>query len=213
MHCCAPVAGSPCWPPAVRRWVWPARRRVSLGVCPSPARRRPPLVRSMNSKPYSSSWRAPNRPAPGSRSMMPTLDIVTRLADRSMITMPATGRWSMLDTLREYATEKLIEFGEDLNVRGLHLGRFVELAEAARVGFDGAEQAVLLAKIDDDLDNMRAALAWSVDGDPVVGLQLASALARFWSVRGRWSEGRRWLEILLTDDAPPESRRIALSEL
>ena len=117
----------------------------------------------------------------------------------------------MLETIREYALERLAESGELEDARNRHLERYVELAETAEPELTRAGQAVWLERLDEENDNIRAALAWSFESGQVeLGLRLAGALVRFWSIRGLMTEGRRWLTEALaasTGVARPCSRR------
>jgi predicted ATPase/DNA-binding winged helix-turn-helix (wHTH) protein len=102
-------------------------------------------------------------------------------------------RFAMLETIREYAGEKLLAAGEEERVRERHRERYLALAEEAQVKLMGAEQAKWLQQLEDEHDNLRAALNWSVvlagsDG----GLRLCGALVRFWATRGHLTEGRGW---------------------
>jgi predicted ATPase/class 3 adenylate cyclase len=129
------------------------------------------------------------------------LDILGKLVDKSLVAVVegSTGtRYRILETVRQYAREKLFESGEGEKIRDGHLKAFVELAEEAEPEIRGADQLLWLDRLDDEIDNLRAALEWSrsiaehpgrtVEGsqvrDPESFLRLASALWRFWSVRG-----------------------------
>jgi non-specific serine/threonine protein kinase len=122
-------------------------------------------------------------------------------------------RYRLLETVREYAGERLAAGGERAAVRGRHLGWCVALAEAAEPQLLGAEQATWLARLDHEHDNMRAALRWACDqGADEQGLRLAGALWRFWSLRGFLSEGRGWLDTASTHTTvPADIRARALS--
>ena len=129
-----------------------------------------------------------------------TLDALARLVDKSMVGVehsPEGVRYRLLETLREYGREKLRESGEHDAVRRSHAEHFRAVAENAESKLIGPEQSQWLAQLDHDYDNLRAALAWSRDSDPVAGVHLATALTRFWLMRGLWSEGRSWLNQLL----------------
>jgi tetratricopeptide (TPR) repeat protein len=79
-----------------------------------------------------------------------------------------------------------------------HAGHFLGLARDAKAGLSGADHARWLRRLDADLDNLRAALLWSVENDEVeLGLRLAAALERFWEARGHAAELRRWFEAAL----------------
>jgi tetratricopeptide (TPR) repeat protein len=103
-------------------------------------------------------------------------------------------RFLLLATVREFALEQLAAAGEAAAVRAAHADYYLQLAEAAAPELSGPEQAAWLNRLDDDLDNLRAALAWVVGRhDRESEVRLAVALTPYWEVRGYLSEGRRWL--------------------
>jgi hypothetical protein len=105
-------------------------------------------------------------------------------------------RFVMLETVHEYAREKLQESGEAEAIKRAHAQYFVALAEEAEPHLLGAsEQAEGLERMDDERDNLRAALSWSLGGnEPELGLRLAGAMSEFWYERGSVGEGLAWLE-------------------
>jgi predicted ATPase/Tfp pilus assembly protein PilF/predicted Ser/Thr protein kinase len=126
------------------------------------------------------------------------LDGVAALVDNGLVRQfeGADGepRFRMLETIREYALERLAEAGDLEDARNRHLNRYVQLAEAAEPELTRAGQAAWLERLTEENDNIRAALAWSFESGQVeLGLRLAGALVRFWSIRGLMTEGRRWL--------------------
>jgi tetratricopeptide (TPR) repeat protein len=106
-------------------------------------------------------------------------------------------RFSMLETIREYALEHLAASGELTTIQRWHAQFFVALAEEADPHLQRAEQQEWLdwlGRLDADYDNLRATLEWSLDGgEPAIGMRLVAALAEFWWTRGYMSEGRRWM--------------------
>jgi predicted ATPase/RsiW-degrading membrane proteinase PrsW (M82 family) len=103
-------------------------------------------------------------------------------------------RVEMLETIREFASERLEERGETERLRRRHAEWYVELAEQSEPALLGPEQAAWLERLSAESANIRTALEWSVAaGEVEVGLRLAGALVRFWSARGLMGEGRRWL--------------------
>jgi predicted ATPase/DNA-binding XRE family transcriptional regulator len=153
------------------------------------------------------------------------LDLLTRLVDKSLVVMneqpDGTARYRLLETLRQYAHERLLTSGGDERVRRRHLEYFRRLPTAVRphLGFflPDAECAVWSSRLGREYDNLRSALAWSLDardGEYSVeaGLELAAALHWFWFARGHFAEGRRWLERLLerSGAVPPAVRARAL---
>ena len=113
-------------------------------------------------------------------------------------------RLTMLQLIREYALERLETTGEAASVRLRHAHFYLARAEAAAIGLQGPQQGAWLAHLEQEHDNLRAALAWSqrVASHKEIGLRLAGALQSFWDVRGYFSEGRAWLEGAL---AAPEA--------
>jgi non-specific serine/threonine protein kinase len=114
---------------------------------------------------------------------------------------PPTGerRLLMLETIREYAVERLEASGEAKRVQQRHAEYFLALGEEAALEQRGRQQRAWLQRLEREHDNLRAALVWSqkTECDDQLGLQLAAALSWFWYVRGHWSEGRRALETAL----------------
>lgn len=105
-------------------------------------------------------------------------------------------RFRMLETIREYASDRLEKSGQVATIRRRHADYYRELAEGAEPKLRSAEQGWWLKRLETEYDNLRAALVWSQrDASGVaVGLQLAGAVWRYWKLRGLFSEGRQWLE-------------------
>ena len=125
---------------------------------------------------------------------------VSSLVDKSLLVVrEGTGgdpRYVMLETIQEYAREKLEESGEAEALRQRHALYLLGFVERLAPYLIGPEQAAWLARLEDDHDNFRAALQWSLGpGDPAVGLRLVAALQRFWAPRVH--EGRQWIVALL----------------
>lgn len=123
-------------------------------------------------------------------------------------------RYLLLETVREYAWRQLAARGAEAAAREAHLAYFCTLARDAGAALTGPDQAIWLRRLDVERENLRAALAWSAqDADCALsGLCLATSLARYWDMRGLLSEGRQWLDRLLTQakDASAQERARAL---
>ncbi len=140
------------------------------------------------------------------------LDLLTSLADKSLLhaeERDGTTRYRLLETVRQYARDRLLESGEAQRWRDRHLAYFLALAEKAEPQLMRADQRAWLDRLETEHDNLRSALTWSSaeGGDAVSGLRIAGALWWFWFVRGYFGEGRRWLSALLA--AAPEGRAAA----
>jgi predicted ATPase/transcriptional regulator with XRE-family HTH domain len=113
-------------------------------------------------------------------------------------------RFTMLETIREYALDRLSEAGagdggEIDAVRRRHATYFLDLAERAETNLRGPEQMQWMARLEEEHDNFRAALQTCREaGDSETGLRLAAALWRFWQTRGYLSEGREQLISILS---------------
>jgi predicted ATPase len=139
------------------------------------------------------------------------LDTLQSLVDKSLVRHTEERFW-MLETIREYAAERLDDAGEAEELRRRHADHVLALAEKARPELHGPGQKEWVWRIEAERDNVRAALGWALDGeDPALGLRLAAALGHFWWGRGP-GEGLAWLERGLEQQAnvAPEIRADAL---
>jgi predicted ATPase/DNA-binding SARP family transcriptional activator len=150
-----------------------------------------------------------------------TLDLfggLEALLDNSLLQRDESGdyRFAMLQTIREYAQERLAEWGESDLLRQRHADYFLSLAKIAQTGPPIAHQDEWLNSIEQEQDNFRAALAWTIEHSPDQGLKLAVALFPFWHIRARLREGRLWLERALAGEtavAPTRARALAAASL
>ena len=107
-------------------------------------------------------------------------------------------RFAMLETIREFAIELLVETGEAETIRQRHCLYYLELAEKANLDMRGPREASWLDRLDVEHENLRAALGSSIErNQSETALRLGAAMRLFWGVRGYWSEGRYWLELAL----------------
>jgi predicted ATPase/class 3 adenylate cyclase/Tfp pilus assembly protein PilF len=146
------------------------------------------------------------------------LEMVGSLLEKSLLRREegegAEPRFVMLETVHEYAREKLEESGQAEELKRRHAEYSLALADAANAELRGPEAPKGLERLEVEHDNMRAALAWALGQEKVeLGLRLVGGLWRFWSVIGHYSEGRRWLEEALAMDGrgSMESRVMTLA--
>jgi predicted ATPase len=131
------------------------------------------------------------------------LQHMSALVDKSLVQQQANihhePRFTMLETVREYALERLEESGELERLRRRHASYFLELAEEEERASRGPLQRAWLDRLEIEHDNLRASLEWSLtsQGDTELGLQLTGALSHFWYVREHHSESRMWLQSAL----------------
>jgi predicted ATPase/DNA-binding CsgD family transcriptional regulator len=160
------------------------------------------------------------RPPPPERSDSPSaLDTLTALIDHSLL-LPMTEagdepRYQMLETVREFGLERLEARGEaeERAVRADHAAYIQVVAAPVRERQFAPGYALVLSRLDSELDNVRAALTWAVAaGEAEIALRLASTMGAFWIFRGHFREGRHWLEraLALTDPEPTALRTAAV---
>jgi tetratricopeptide (TPR) repeat protein len=126
------------------------------------------------------------------------------LVDHSLLTATGDGRFTMLETVREFGLECLAAHEEDDRVRNRHASYFLSLARRAADELTGPEEEGWLRLLEREHDNFRAALSWAGGtGETMIGLHVAGLLWRFWYARGHFAEGSRWLFQLL-DQAPAD---------
>ena len=143
------------------------------------------------------------------------LDLLSRLVAKSLVVVepPNAGRvrYRLLENLRSYARERLVESSEAEGLTVRHRDWFVALAEEAEPHLSGPEQASWLDRLERDMENLRVALrsAHQETGESLP--RLAGALSRFWLGRSYLSEGLGWLEDALAVLAPDPARAKVLN--
>ena len=154
----------------------------------------------------------------------PDLDVlagIEMLAEQSLVRIlddaHGDGRFLMLETIREYAAERLAEAGEPVvnAFRHRHAGAYVELAQAAAATLNSADRGITLDRLEDDHDNLRAALVHAIEtADCEQAAGFLRAVFRFWHMRGHLVEGRARTDAVLAmsawRDAPSLARLRAL---
>ncbi|MBL8332254.1 MAG: protein kinase, partial [Rubrivivax sp.] len=133
------------------------------------------------------------------------------LVQKSLVGQGADGRYRMLETLRDYAREKLAEGDPRDATAARHAAHYFALAKEAGRGMRGAEQGRWTRRLETELDNLRTAAACALAGgtDPLIAVKLAVALTNFWILRGQPSEGRQLVDAALQR---PEVRQSELAQ-
>jgi non-specific serine/threonine protein kinase len=124
------------------------------------------------------------------------LNLLTQLVNKSLVAVEDENgepRYRLLETVRQYARDKLVEQGEAEQARGAHAEFFARLVEMAgsKLGTSGALEWV--RRLDAEHDNIRAALEWSIDRDLGRALKMIPDLTRYWMRRGYEEEGRKFI--------------------
>jgi len=139
------------------------------------------------------------------------LYLLEQLINKSFVIKEESGsesRYHMLETIKQYANEKLVDAGESNTIRDRHLNYFLTLAETAEPHLIQPEQLEWLAQIEADYQNLRAALEWSLDKEsPEASMRLCNALGRFWGFRGYWQEASGWISNALAKRMQIQSDR------
>jgi non-specific serine/threonine protein kinase len=154
-------------------------------------------------------------PIPAPRS--DALDRLTSLLTKSLLARTETPhgepRFTMLEMLKEFAGEHLEAKGEADLIRLRHADYFTSFAESAQQSGRDSAGTAWLARLDQEHDNLRAALRWTIDArQPALALRLVAALARFWELRGHFNEGLAWVReaLAVAGDHPDASDDLAL---
>jgi predicted ATPase/DNA-binding SARP family transcriptional activator len=129
------------------------------------------------------------------------LDLLARLVNKSVVLKEdweGGARYHLLETIRQYARERLVEAGEEAQVRTRHFSWYLALAQDAEAQAFGVAGGAVLERLAVEYGNFRAALEWSSENreSHAVGLSLAQALYPLWWLRGHLREGRAWMETL-----------------
>jgi predicted ATPase/class 3 adenylate cyclase len=152
---------------------------------------------------------------PGEDLGVDVLDGLSSLAEKSLVTVgDASGerRFGMLETIREFALERLEKSGESVELRRRHALAYLDLAERAVPAYTRRDRKTWLERLEPEHDNFRAALEWSIEGgEASIALRFTWALWRFWQMRGHLQEGRTWssraLEMPEAQGRSPERAR------
>jgi non-specific serine/threonine protein kinase len=176
---------------------------------------------------FAGGWSLEAAEAVGADAVLPddsVFEVLGQLVLKSMVlvekpreTTPNIVRYRLLETIRQYAEEKLVEAGEADFARTAHRDWCLSLAEQGVEGLDGADQKLWWDRLNVEHDNLRIALTWSasVPDESTALARLAGCLGRFWALNGFASEGVRWLDLALaqSDPTPSADRARALDWL
>jgi predicted ATPase/class 3 adenylate cyclase len=137
---------------------------------------------------------------PGRQLAARSLGVLSSLMDKSLVVRVAgdVPRFRMLETIREFGLEQLEVAGDAAATRDRHAAFFLALAEEAEPHLRGVDQKRWLDLLEEEHDNLRASLRWSIDsGDAATALRLIGAVWRFWHLHSHLADGRRWAEEVL----------------
>ncbi len=124
------------------------------------------------------------------------LDLLSRLVDKSLVQVDHDAtetRYRLLETIRQYLSERLVESGESDETRHRHLAHYLEVAERAEPELVAVDGPAWLQRLEQDHDNLRSALEWAAgthQDEPL--LRMVTALTLFWELRGHLANGGRW---------------------
>jgi tetratricopeptide (TPR) repeat protein len=125
------------------------------------------------------------------------LNLLSQLVNKSLVTMDDEGdepRYRLLETVRQYGRDKLMESGEAELMRNRHLDYFIQLTENAEKELIGYTALSLIYRLEAEYDNLRAAFEWGMENNVLAVLKMAYSLQYFWYRRGYETEGRKWIE-------------------
>jgi predicted ATPase len=142
------------------------------------------------------------------------LQVLSRLVDKSLVSAETAAskgtRYRVLDTIREYAMEKLQE-GDEADVRHRHASYYVAYCGRAAKELRGVDPLPWLARLDEEQPNIRLALGWTVIEQPDDALRLAAAMGDYWHMRRHYAEASEWLNQTLEVETPSlDARATAL---
>lgn len=139
------------------------------------------------------------------------LETLSSLVDKSLIASKEQTkgemRFRMLEVVREYALENFEASGETDSIQRLHAEYFLRLGETAEPHLQGAESVKWIDVLENEHDNLREVLRWSLENDVKIAVRLAAAIRHLWAVHAHLAEGCRWIEAVLErggDDVPPD---------
>ncbi|HUH97362.1 MAG TPA: AAA family ATPase, partial [Anaerolineales bacterium] len=136
------------------------------------------------------------------------MNLLTQLVNKSLVIFDDEGqepRYRMLETVRQYARDKLLEMGESQEARDAHLDFYLRLTELAAPAVLRMQDLVWITRLEEEHDNLRAALEWSLERNNEFALRMVWNLHSYWMLRGHEAEGRQWATAVLAQaDADPK---------
>jgi predicted ATPase/class 3 adenylate cyclase len=129
------------------------------------------------------------------------LNLLTQLVNKSLVTVEEEKgevRYHLLETVRQYARDKLLEMGEAIRARNSHFNYFSELARTAAPKLESSEALGWVMRLELEYDNIRAALGWGLENNVEAVLRMGPSLLNFWNRRGLEEEGRHLISEALT---------------
>ena len=129
------------------------------------------------------------------------MDGLSGLVNKSLVNVEEKGdesRYRYLETIRQYAMEKLLESGDAVEVRNRHLVHFLEYSRRAEQHFGTAQRLLWLNRLEAEHDNLRSALGWGLESNPESALQMVCSLSTFWMSRSHLTEGCNWCQAAIT---------------
>lgn len=142
------------------------------------------------------------------------VELLLNLVDKSLVVPEEADdeiRYRLLETIRTFATERLVEAGGSEVIRRRHADFYLGLGKRAQPEIHGPDQKQWLDRLDADHDNLRGALEWSIEAEPLtIALPLTASLVEFWSRRGHWTGACRWIDRMLHRVGDLEDPTLAL---
>jgi predicted ATPase/class 3 adenylate cyclase len=129
------------------------------------------------------------------------MDGLSGLVNKSLVNVEekeGESRYRYLETIRQYAMEKLLESGDAVNARNRHLAYFMDFARRAEEHFRTAQRLLWINRLEMEHDNIRSALGWALERNPESALQIVYSLAVFWLSRSYMAEGCKWCQAAIS---------------
>jgi predicted ATPase/class 3 adenylate cyclase len=129
------------------------------------------------------------------------MDGLSGLVNKSLVNVEekeGESRYRYLETIRQYAMEKLLESGDAVNARDRHLAYFKEYSRRAEEHFGTAQRRMWVNRLEVEHDNLRSALGWALESGPESALQMVCSLAGFWLSRSYMTEGSNWCQAAIS---------------